>query len=146
MIEKRIPPGKEGRTFGFTMGIVLGLLGGLLWKRAYNAAVLDEASLAPYFAWAAWVLAVVFAAPAAVAPQVLTPVNKVWMTFAEGIGFVMSRLVLGITYFVALMPIALVMRWRGFDPLKPGFDPECESYWELRDPKTFDEKRYEKQY
>lgn len=146
MIEKRIPPWKEGRTFGFTIGIALGLLGGELWRWAYHAAVLDEASRASHFARAAWVLAVVFVVLAAAAPQVLTPANKVWMAFAEGIGFVMIRLLLGITYFVALTPIALVMRWRGFDPLRPGFDPECESYWELRDPKTFDEKRYEKQY
>jgi len=131
------------------MGIALGLLGGMLWRSAYYAAVLDEAvraSRSVHLARAAWVLAVVFVVLAATAPQVLTPVNKIWMAFAEGMGFVMSRLVLGITYFVALTPIALVMRWRGFDPLRPGFDPECESYWELRDPKTFDAKRYEKQY
>jgi uncharacterized membrane protein len=149
MREKRTPPWKDGRTFGFTMGIVLGLFGGLMWMSAYNAAVSDEmtrASRHSRFAVVAWGVAVVLALLAVAAPQWLTPVNKAWMALAEAIGFVMSRVVLGITYFVVLTPIALVMRRRGFDPLRPRFDPDRESYWEQRDPKTFDEQRYDKQY
>jgi hypothetical protein len=89
---------------------------------------------------------VVLALLAGVAPSLLVPVNKAWMALAEGIGFVMSRVILGITYFAILTPIALVRRLRGADPLQPHFDRKRESYWEPREPKPFDAGQYERQY
>lgn len=149
MNDQQPPPWKEGRTFGFTMGIVLGLFGGLLWRWAYETAVegdLGHASRYALAAWIAWGTALVLAASGAVAPQVLAPVNKAWMGIAEGIGFVMSRVVLGITYFAILTPIAVIRRLLGADALEPHFDPERESYWVPRERKTFDREQYEKQY
>lgn len=149
MTDQPSPPWKEGRTFGFTMGVLLGVFGGVLWRSAYHAAVeadLEGASRYALAAWMAWGTALVLAALALAAPQVLVPVNKGWMAFAEGIGFVMSRVVLGITYFFVLTPIAVLRRRRGANILEPHFEPDRKSYWVPRQPKPFDRERYQRQY
>ncbi len=41
-----------------------------------------------------------------------------WMKFAEGLGFVMNKLILGIIFFVFLAPIAFISRLFRKDPFR----------------------------
>ena len=48
------------------------------------------------------------------------------------IGWVVSHVVLGVTYYAVLTPIGLIMRLLGRDPLSRRFESGAESYWVTR--------------
>jgi len=132
---KNIKSGKaELRKFGITVGIVLGVLGGLLlWRgREYYS----------YFLVASSILIV----SGLLFPRILLPLQKAWMTIAVVLGWFMTRLILGILFYLVFTPIALIARafGRGFLELK--MDRERKSYWIYREDRPFDRKRYENQF
>ena len=52
-----------------------------------------------------------------------------YRNLAGPIGIVVSHVVLALIYFGLFMPIALVFRVIGRDPLHRRFEPEAQSYW-----------------
>ena len=83
-----------------------------------------------------WALGVsgVFLAATLAAPNVLTPLNRVWMRFGLFLHKIVSPVVLGIIFFLAVTPTGLLMRWFKKDILRLRFDPAAETYWIKRDP------------
>lgn len=67
------------------------------------------------------------------APVVLRPVHRAWMTLAFAMGFVMTRVILSVAFFGVVTPIGAVMRWLGKDPLPKRPDPAAGSYWIVRE-------------
>ncbi|MFH1865891.1 MAG: SxtJ family membrane protein [Candidatus Eisenbacteria bacterium] len=122
------------RRFGLTMGIALGAFGGLFFWR-------DKAA-APYL----FILAAVFLLLAALAPRALRPIQKVWMALATVLGWVMTRVLLVIVYYIGVTPIALIARLFGKRFLSLGFDPDAATYWEKRKPDARGKERYESQF
>ncbi len=122
------------RKFGLTMGVALAIFGGLFFWR-------DQA-IAPYL----FLLAAAFLILAALAPKALKPVQKVWMTLATVLGWVMTRLLLIIVFFIGVTPIAFIARVVGKRFLNLKFEPDRESYWEKREPETRGMERYESQF
>ena len=57
-----------------------------------------------------------------------------------------SHVVLALVYYLVFVPIGLLMRLFGYDPMKRGFDPEAATYWTARDPKASEPKRYFRQF
>ena len=51
-------------------------------------------------------------------PLMLLYPYKVWMKLGYVLGWVNSRIVLGLIFFLVLQPIALIMRLFGHDPLR----------------------------
>ena len=47
---------------------------------------------------------------------------------------VMTPLVMGILFYGAVPPVALLMRVFGKDPLRRKFEPEAKTYWINREP------------
>jgi hypothetical protein len=47
---------------------------------------------------------------------------------------VVSPIALGILFYLVFMPVGLVMRLSGKDPLRLKFDPAAKSYWIDREP------------
>jgi hypothetical protein len=70
---------------------------------------------------------------ALLAPKILTPFQKIWMILAVILGWVMTRIILGILFYLILTPTALWAKlWRKqFLLLKP--DKMVTSYWKYRD-------------
>ena len=56
--------------------------------------------------------------------SVLAPLNRLWLKFGLLLYKVMNPLVLGLLFFVTIMPIGLVMRAMGKDFLRLRLDPE----------------------
>ncbi len=112
---------KQLRDFGFLMAFVFGgIFGGLVpwWKgRAWAE-------------WPMWTLYVgaAFAVPAAVIPMSLGPVFRVWMRIGDVLGYVNSRIILGIIFFVVVLPFGLVRRLFGRDPMDRKFDRASGTY------------------
>ena len=72
------------------------------------------------FAVAAYVFTITGAALVVlggVFPRVLIVPRKWWMKLAEGMSYVSSRIILAIIFFLVLMPIGLIKRATGWDPL-----------------------------
>lgn len=63
-------------------------------------------------------------------PEVLRPIEKVWMAFGEKMSVVMTAIILTLTYYLAFAPLGIIMRLLGRDPLKLKLDRQAESYWE----------------
>ena len=69
----------------------------------------------------------------ALVPVVLRPVYKVWMALAFAMGFVMTRVILTVAFVAVVLPIGLVLRALGKDPLAKRPDPSLDSYWIARE-------------
>ena len=79
-------------------------------------------------------LAAVFLVVALTYPRVLGPLNRLWLKFGLLLYKVMNPIVLGLLFFVTIMPIGLVMRAMGKDFLRLRLDPNAKSYWIERRP------------
>ena len=51
-------------------------------------------------------------------PSLLFYPYKAWMTLGHALGWVNSRIILGLVFILVLQPIALVMKVFGYDPLR----------------------------
>ncbi|MEL6617216.1 MAG: SxtJ family membrane protein [Bacteroidota bacterium] len=69
----------------------------------------------------------------ALVPRILKPVYRAWMALAFALGYVMTRVILTLVFVFTVVPIGLIMRAIGKDPLAKAQDPEAESYWIHRD-------------
>jgi hypothetical protein len=105
-------------------------------------------------AWTAWrgsetvwmVLAAVGAALVAlgaVAPAVLRGPNRVWWRFAQVLGWINSRIILGLFFALVLTPVGLVMRVFGRNPLggMPG-----PTNWRVYPSRIRDPRHYERMF
>ena len=59
----------------------------------------------------------------------LTPLNKAWIKFGILLGNVISPLVLGIIFFLVVLPTGLLMRLFKKNFLGLKFDKKLKSYW-----------------
>lgn len=53
-----------------------------------------------------------------ISPNLLQYPYLVWMRLGHVLGWINSRIILGLVYILVLIPIAIVMRVFGYDPLK----------------------------
>jgi hypothetical protein len=111
------------RVFGLVFAVVFALIGVFPWIFSDGAVRV-------------WALAVgaAFLAIALAVPRILHPLNRLWMRFGLLLHRIVNPVVLGIMFFVVVTPIALLMRWRGKDPLRLRFDAAAKTYWIARTP------------
>ncbi len=68
-------------------------------------------------------------------PSSLALPNRWWTRFGLLLSRIVSPLALGFVYFLAVVPVGLMMRLLGKDNLGLRFDRSETSYWVIRDPK-----------
>ena len=73
-------------------------------------------------------------------PSLLSYLYKGWMAIGLALGWLNSRLILGLIYLVILQPISLIMRILGYDPLNKK-KSNVISYREIKKDANFDFKR-----
>ncbi len=113
--------GRELRNFGLTVGIAFALLGLLLLWRGKT--------FYPYFLAASAALVSLGLA----LPLLLAPFHKAWMALSAILGWVMTRLVLSILFYLAFTPIGIIGRLAGRKFLDSEIDRSRETYWVYRD-------------
>ncbi len=91
-----------------------------------------------------WQIGVVLAVVGTLLPAVVKPIYYAWMTMALALGFVMTRVLLTIFFFLVMTPVALVFKLIGKDPLHRKLDREAESYWIEKQYLIEDRSRFEK--
>jgi hypothetical protein len=67
-------------------------------------------------------------------PSLLQGPNRLWMRFGALLHTITSPIVLGIIFYVLILPVGVVRRWFGADPLSLRRDASRTSYWEPREP------------
>ncbi len=75
-----------------------------------------------------WVVGGVLAIWALVAPTTLKPVYRGWMKLGLMLSRITTPLILGIVFFLVIMPMGLVMRIFGRDPMTRQFDDSAKTY------------------
>lgn len=132
---RNIKSGKrELRKFGLTVGIALGVFGGLfLWRGREYYDIL-------------FYIAGAFILVGLTVPIVLYPIQKVWMTLAVILGWVMTRVILCILFYAVVTPIGLISRLCGKGFLDLKFDKNAPSYWVPKKSSRADKSDYEKQF
>ena len=78
-------------------------------------------------------------------PRRIKPVFVGWMKAAYPIGWVVSRIVLGIIFYGAFTPVALLLRFLGRDALVLKSQPSATTYWHSK-PAAVDKAHYLRQY
>jgi hypothetical protein len=119
---------------GLTVGVVLILVSLLLWYLGKTSFI--------YFS----IIGGLFVILAIIAIPVLRPFHKLWMMLALAMGFVMSRVILTILYYLVLTPIGLLAKIVGKKFMPLGFDKNEKTYWEKRDLTDKKQIDYERQF
>lgn len=121
------------RKFGITMAIAFGVITALiLWKHKHS--ILPTS-----------IISALFLILGLIAPKLLKPVYIIWMKFAFILGWINTRIILIILFYLIFTPIGLVMRLFGADLLDRKMDKR-NTYWHKREKKDFNPLDYERQF
>jgi len=114
--------GSSDRSFGIVFTILFVVIG--LWPLWSDGDVRNWSLIL-----AAFILAV-----ALIRPALLAAFNRAWMKFGLLLHKITNPIIMGLIFFLAVTPTALIMRAMGKDPLRRKFDQSAPSYWIDRDP------------
>lgn len=94
-----------------------------------------------------WAIAVLgFLLPALTYPEILRPVHKYWMKFALFLGWINSRIILSLLFYLVFTPIAIFHKIIGRDPMTRKLDKEEKTYWIDRSKDQYNPKHFERQF
>lgn len=122
------------RKFGITIGLFLMILGGYLFWRGRNA---FEILLVSGIALCVLGLAI---------PIVLKPIYWIWMVLAVILGWIMTRVILSLLFYIVITPIGLLSRLSGNRFLDLKWDKSKDTYWNYRATKQMINEDYERQF
>ena len=132
-IKKIRATNKDLRDFAVIFGIIFFLFSGFLFykeKDSYQVCLYVSGSLVSL---------------GFLLPIVLKPFYTVWMVFSVLFGWVMTRVILSLLYYLIMTPIGLIMRALGNDLLDLK-KINHSSYWNLRNSDDKNNHNYEKQF
>jgi hypothetical protein len=109
--------GPSDRRFGLTIGGVFALIA--IWKAVTWSAW--------GFLWAG--LAAAFAISALAQPLLLAPFNRLWLKFGLLLHRIVSPVAMAILFYATILPIGLLMKALGKDPLRLKLEKGASSYW-----------------
>ena len=92
------------------------------------------------------IIALVFVLFALVAPKLLEPVEAAWMAFARVLGAINTRIIMGLLYFIFIVPLGLIFRLFGRDEMKRRWVAGSPSNWEDYRARQRDVRHYENMF
>ena len=125
---------KDIRSFGVTFGFMFLIIACYLYYQE-----LDSFQLFIY-------LAGLFSGLGFSFPIVLKPFYMVWMIFAVILGWLMTRVILSLLFYMIITPIGLFLRTLGKDFLELKEQKNQKSFWNMRDSEKEKNQNYEKQF
>ena len=99
---------KQLREFGFLIGFGFPIIIG--W-------IIPSIGGYAFRGWTLWI-AIPFLITGILKPSLLFYPFKGWMALGLALGWINSRIILGLVFLLVLQPIALIMKFVGYDPLK----------------------------
>lgn len=131
---------KTGRAF-LIVGIIISAV--VLWKHGYDGGhghwELTQALAAQSWRWFLG-LGTAIAILSYSAYGLMKHFHVAWMTFAQYLGWFMTRVILSIFFYLVITPVGLLMRAFGKDLLDMKIDKSAPTYWKKRDVNAFDPK------
>jgi len=121
---KNETPPKQLRSFGLTVGGIFAFIA--VWPVIIRGGDVRG--------WAA-VAAISLVLPAVVAPKSLFWPHKGWMALGHILGWINTRIILGLIFFAVVTPIGLIRRWLGKDPMGRRLQLGATSYRVIRQPR-----------
>jgi hypothetical protein len=116
------PAGGSDRNFGLVFAGVCFLVGSFNYYRGHDF-------------WPWWLAAAMaFLVLALVFPTSLRLLNRVWTQFGFLLHRVMQPLILGLLFFLTILPMGLLLRAAGKDLLRLRINRLDRTYWLPRDP------------
>lgn len=119
---------QELRSFGLTTAVILAVLFGLLLPWVFN------------YRWPSWpwVIAAILCAWALFLPATLRPVYHGWMKIGSILGWLNTRIILGILFYTVFVIVGLIMKLIGNDPMSRKLDKSSKSYRVTSQPRKKD--------
>jgi len=108
---------QELRKFGLVFATGIALIFGLFLPWLFDR---------PWPLWP-WIVAGVFTVTALLLPQALRPVFWLWMKFGHILGWINTRIILGITFLLFFVPVALILHLFDKNPMRRRLDPSASS-------------------
>jgi len=97
--------------------------------------------------YAAWYgIAAAFFCAGVFFPRLAAPLYYVWMRLAFVLGWINTRVILIVVFYVIFAPIGLVLRALGKDLLDRHIERNSDSYWQAKNDGASDPSRYERQF
>ena len=118
----------SSRTFGILFFLLFLLIG--IWPITNNESL----------RWWSIILSLIFLFLGLLKPNILAPLNKIWIKLGELLGRIIAPIVMAIIYFIIITPMAIVLKLFKKDLLKIKFTP-VNTYWIKRDKKFGSMKR-----
>lgn len=125
---------KDTRNFGLTVGLALVVLGGVFWW------------LGKTFFLYLIIGGMVLILCGLLVPSVLKPLQKAWMALAMILGWVMTRVILSVLFFLLFTTMGVAARLFGKKFLSLKWKRAEESYWNYREVQKYDKRRSETQF
>jgi hypothetical protein len=116
-MDTRAPNNRELRNFGLVLGAMLALLLGLGPLVRHHVPLRWPFALALFF----WIAALA-------APASLRTIYALWSRFGAVLGSLNAKIILTAIYFVFVVPMGLVMKLFGRDPLNRRIEKNAETY------------------
>ena len=122
---KRAISKKQLRKFGFLLGFGIPILIGFLLPFIFEH---------PFKFWTLYV-GIPFFIFGVAKPDFLLYPYKIWMIFGLLLGWINSRLILGLVFVLIVQPISLAVKLCGYDPLRRKFSSRTSYREDKRDHK-----------
>ena len=109
------------RKFGFIMGTMFALIFGGLFPW-----IMDKTSET----WPIWpfIVMAIFWLLALAIPESLRKVNEVWIKVGNVLGWINSRIILGVMFYLLIFPIGLLLKVFGKDAMDRKLESNSDSY------------------
>mgnify|MGYP006288607973 CR=1 FL=1 len=118
MQENNKPTTKTLREFGFLVGGVGSGLFGLVLPLIKGHAL----------PWQPWLIGSILAILGVLLPQSLAPIYRLWMKLGLMLGWINSRIILSIVFFVIITPMALLMKLLNRDTMNRQWELQRSTY------------------
>ena len=115
---------KQLRSFGLTVGGIFAVIG--FWPLFLRG---EDPR------WWAVVLAGLLMVPALVFPRSLSWIYKWWMALGHIMGWINTRIILGVVFYLVVTPIGRIRRLLGKDPMGREIRTDLNSYRIIRKPR-----------
>jgi hypothetical protein len=122
------------KKFGITMGIAFAIITLFILVR-HRCSIFITSGISVLFFIFAFLM-----------PNFLKPAYILWMRLAFILGWINTRLILIIMFYLVLTPISIVIKLLRIDLLDRRINKDKNSYWHKKENKVFNALDYERQF
>lgn len=134
-MQKKTITNKQLRTFGLVLALFLGGIGVVHYLKGHI----------PHNYWF-WTTGGLVLVVSQAIPKLIKPLYHIALFLGHILGWINTRLILGLIYYLIFTPIGLVMRILGKDPLHRKFDKQATSYWNISPRTAIPKEQYLRQF